>query len=61
MLKEKGTRLGKVEDPTIAKFAPFVNLDPDKESRYAVNRLVFKLWPAQDNNIYLLEKACEKD
>lgn len=48
MFNEKGTYLGRVEDPTTAKFAPFPNLDPDKESRNGVRKLVFKLWPARD-------------
>jgi hypothetical protein len=47
MFKEKGTYLGSVEDPTTAKFAPFVNLDPPKESRYGFRKLAFKLWPTQ--------------
>ena len=46
IFKEKGTYLGRVEDPTTAKFAPFVNVDPDKASRYGVKKLTFKLWPA---------------
>ena len=47
MFKEKGTNLGRVEDPTIAKFAPFVNLEFVNESRYGLRKLAFKLWPAQ--------------
>jgi len=46
IFKEKGTYFGRVEDPTTAKFAPFVNADPDMESKYGVKNLVFKLWPA---------------
>jgi|APAra0007618257_1042622.scaffolds.fasta_scaffold03332_13 hypothetical protein len=46
MLRAKGTYLGRVEDPTIAKLAPFWNFDPTNESKYGFNRLVFKLWPA---------------
>lgn len=47
MLSENGTFLGRVEDPAIAKFAPFWNFDPPKESKYGLKRLVFKLWPAE--------------
>lgn len=50
MVKEKGTNLGRVADPATAKFAPFVNLDPPKESKYGLTKLVFKLWPTQKNN-----------
>jgi len=46
IFKEKGTYLGRVEDPTTAKFAPFVNEVPDKASKYGTNKLAFKLWPA---------------
>lgn len=45
IFKEKGRYFGRVEDPTTAKFAPFVNEDPDKESKYGVKMLTFKLWP----------------
>lgn len=46
IFKEKGTYFGRVEDPTIAKFAPFENVDPDMASKYGVKNLVFTLWPA---------------
>ena len=46
ILREKGTYFGRVEDPTTAKFAPFVNEVPDKASKYGTNKLAFKLWPA---------------
>lgn len=53
IFKAKGTYLGRVEDPTTAKFAPFENVDPDKESRYGVKTLAFKLWPAHVRTIYI--------
>jgi hypothetical protein len=43
MFNEKGTYLGRVEDPTTAKLAPFVNPDPPNESRYGLRKLAFKL------------------
>lgn len=46
ILREKGTYFGRVEDPTTAKFAPFVNEVPDKASKYGTNKLAFKLRPA---------------
>lgn len=52
IFKEKGTYLGRVEDPTTAKFAPLLKLFPAKESRYGLKRLAFKLWPAQKRHIY---------
>lgn len=42
-----------VEDAATAKFAPFEKLEPAKESRYGLNRLTFRLWPAQENKHYL--------
>ena len=45
-MRTKGTYLGSVVDPTMAKLAPFWNFDPTIESKYGFNRLVFKLWPA---------------
>lgn len=47
MFSAKGTYRGRVEDPTIAKLAPFWNFDPTNESKYGFSRLVFKLWPAK--------------
>ena len=46
MFKENGTYLGRVEDPTMAKLAPLVNLVSLNESRYGLKSDVFKLWPA---------------
>lgn len=47
MFKENGTNFGRVDDPTTAKFAPFLNLESANESKYGRRKLVFKLWPAQ--------------
>lgn len=44
-LREKGTYLGRVDEPTIAKFAPFENVDPI-DSKYGLRKLVFTFWPA---------------
>lgn len=41
----KGTYLGRVDEPTIAKFAPFENVDPI-DSKYGLRKLVFTFWPA---------------
>lgn len=46
MLRAKGSDLGRVEDPTTAKFAPFENVGPS-DSKYGLSKLAFRLWPAQ--------------
>lgn len=42
IFNEKGTYFGRVADPTTAKLAPYLNVDPI-DSRYGLNRLPFTL------------------
>ena len=51
IFNEKGTFLGNVEEPAIAKLAPFKKVDPI-ESRYGLKKVVSTLWPAK-------AEACE--